>query len=221
MVVRMKNKEQENTLAAALRSDDVSSRLKAAMAMGMNPLPGFLDMLIERCSIEPDSSVREQLTWSLIRFPKELIVPKLISAVSSSSNQARSQALHSLSKIEGADAWNVITKDLLEDPCGEVAQAAWRAAVTLVPPGKEGGLAKDLGALLGRGGRELQRSLSISLAALGESAVRPVLKKALVSSDKAVRNHALFTEEVLADSDAGSEFAVDQVKILLAPRPKD
>ncbi|MCZ4272998.1 HEAT repeat domain-containing protein [Maritalea porphyrae] len=208
-------------LAAALQADDASVRLKAAMAAGLKPEISLLDLLVERCSLEPDFGVREQLTWSLIRFPKELIVPKLISEVSSSSNQARSQALHSLSKIEGADAWNVITKDLLEDSCDEVAQAAWRAAVTLVPPGKKGGLAKDLGALLGRGGRELQRSLSISLAALGESAVRPVLKKALASSDKAVRNHALFTKEVLADSDAGSEFAVDQVKILLAPRPKD
>jgi len=217
----MINSEQKSELVAALQSDDVSMRLQAALAIGMNPQPEFLDVLFERCSVEPDFGVREQLTWSIIRFPKETVVPKLVSEVSLSNNQARSQALHTLSKIDGADAWGVITKELLNDPCDDVAQAAWRAAVTLVPSGEEQGLASDLSALLGRGGREVQRSLSVSLAALGEATVSPVLKKVIMGDDGAARDHALFTQRIFNDPDLRSDYAVDQVKILLAPRPKD
>lgn len=217
----MIGKKQIHDIAAALQSDDVSTRLQEALWLGMNPQPEFLDLLVDRCSVESDFSVREQLTWSIIRFPKELVVPKLVTAVSSNINQARSQALHTLSKIEGADAWFVITKELLNDPCDEVAQAAWRAAVTLVPSGEEHGLASDLSALLGRGGREVQRSLSVSLAALGEATVSPVLKKVIIGDDEAARDHALFTQRIFTEPDLRSDYAVDQVKILLAPRPKD
>ena len=217
----MINSEQKSELVAALQSDDVSMRLQAALAIGMNPQPEFLDVLFERCSAEPDFGVREQLTWSIIRFPKETVVPKLVSEVSLSNNQARSQALHTLSKIDGADAWGVITKELLNDPCDDVAQAAWRAAVTLVPARDKRGLAEDLCMLLGRGGKEVERSLSLSLVALGEEIVGPILNVAAESKDKKVQRHALFTRNIFADSAVGSEYAVDQVKLLLAPRPKE
>lgn len=42
-----------------------------------------------------------------------------------------------------------------------------------------------------------------------------------MGDDEAARDHALFTQRIFNDPDLRSDYAVDQVKILLAPRPKD
>ena len=206
----------ETRLIAALAADDGSTRLKAALAIGSSPRPGLVEALIARCAIEPDFYVRDMLTWALIRFPSEITVPRLLAELHSERAQARSQALHTLSKIKDPGTWSAITQSLLRDSDDEVARSAWRAAVVLVPAGEEQDLAEELALQLGRGNREVQLSLSRALVALGEAAVEPVLRKAMASDDAEVHAHATATERLLRDPDAGFELAVDQAKRIFA-----
>ena len=199
-------------LIAALAAGDGSTRLKAALAIGSSPEPGLVDALIGRCAIEPDFYVRDMLTWALTRFPSEITVPKLLAELRSERAQARSQALHTLSKIKDARAWPAITRSLLRDSDDEVARSAWRAAVALVPAGQEKDLAEELAQQLGRGNREMQLSLSRALVALGEAAVESALEKAMSSDDPDVRAHASVTKRLLHNPDAAFELDVDQAK---------
>lgn len=203
-------------LLAALAADDESTRLKAALAIGSNPDPHLVDILVERCAIEPDFYVRDMLTWALTRLPSQITVPRLLAELHSERAQARSQALHTLSKIKDASAWPSITQSLLRDSDDEVARSAWRAAVVLVPDGQEKALAGELAAQLGRGGRQVQLSLSRALVALGEEVAGPVLRKAMASGDPGVKAHASATERLLRDPDAGSEPAIDEAKRIFA-----
>ena len=144
----------------SLQHTNPSARLRAALAIGTTPDPSYIGELLERCAVEPDFNVRETLTWALMRHPESLTVPRLVEQVQSGNNQARSQALHTLSKIKGPNSWPVITPDLLSDPDDEVARSAWRAAVVLVPQAQRLPLATMLSTQLGRGSREMQLSLS-------------------------------------------------------------
>ncbi|MEO8468027.1 MAG: HEAT repeat domain-containing protein [Gammaproteobacteria bacterium] len=204
-------------LVAALAADDESTRLRAALAAGSNVEPGLVDALVARCAIESDFFVRDMLTWALTRFPREATVPRLLAELRSEHAQARSQALHTLSKIRDARAWPAITRSLLHDFDDNVAQSAWRAAVALVPDDEKATLAAELAAELGRGDRGTQLSLSSALVSLGEGVVEPVLKKAIASDDPAVRSHADATERLLRDPNAGSQHGINQVKRILAP----
>jgi HEAT repeat protein len=192
-----------------------SVRLRVALAVGTTPDPRFVGKLIERCAIEPEFFVREMLTWALTRHPVSMTLPELLREVRSERAQARSQALHTLSKIGDRHAWPAITRGLLSDADDEVARSAWRAAVVLVPEGEESGLAAVLATQLGRGERETQLSLSRALVALGE-VVLPALRAATTSPDRRVRTHALATEGLLRDPDAGFEFAIEEAKRIVA-----
>nr|WP_231510115.1 HEAT repeat domain-containing protein [Streptosporangium roseum] len=192
-----------------------SVRLRAAMAVGTTPDPRFIDKLIERCAIEPEFHVREMLTWALTRHSASMTVPELLVEVRSERAQARSQALHTLSKIGDRRAWPAITRELLSDADDEVARSAWRAAVVLVPEGEEPELAAVLSTQLGRGERETQLSLSRALVALGEVIV-PTLSVAMTDLDPRVRAHAIATERLLRDPDAGFEFAIEEAKRVVA-----
>ncbi|MDR6975667.1 HEAT repeat protein [Streptomyces sp. 3330] len=199
----------------ALEDGRPSVRLRAAMAVGSTPDPRFVDKLVERCAIEPEFFVRETLTWALTRHPVSLTLPGLLREVRSERAQARSQALHTLSKIGDRRAWRAITPALLSDADDDVARSAWRAAVVLVPDGDESGLAAMLVGQLGRGERETQLSLSRALVALGE-AVEPLLREAAASPDPRVRTHALATERLLSDPETGFDFAIDEAKRVVA-----
>lgn len=209
-------KDGRLVLIASLASGDASTRLKAALAIGSNPEPSLVDTLVARCAIEPDFYVRDMLTWALTRFPSEITLPRLLAELRSELAQARSQSLHTLSKIKDAGAWPAITQSLLRDSDDEVARSAWRAAVALVPHGQEKDLAEELAAQLGRGDRKIQLSLSRALVALGEEAIGPALRKAMASGDPGVRAHASATERLLRDPDTGSETAVNEAKRILA-----
>ncbi len=87
-----------------------SVRLRAALAIGTTPDPQLIDPLVDRCAVEPDFSVREMLTWALLRHPSSMTVPKLVEVLRSERAQARSQALHTLSKIGDRQAWPAITR---------------------------------------------------------------------------------------------------------------
>ena len=199
-------------LIAALADGDESTRLEAALAIGSNPELALVDTLVARCAIEPDFYVRDMLTWALTRFPSEVTVPKLLTELRSECAQARSQALHTLSKVRDAGTWPAITRSLLRDSDDEVARSAWRAAIALVPDGQRTDLAEELATQLGRGNREMQISLSRAFLALGEEVVEPVLQKAMVSNDPDVHAHASATMQLLHDPDTGFELAVEQAK---------
>ncbi|MFJ6774036.1 HEAT repeat domain-containing protein [Kitasatospora sp. NPDC091257] len=205
--------EDTNTLRAlrGLAHDDSSVRLRAAMAVGSDPHPRFVGGLVERCAVEPEFTVREMLTWALTRHEAAVTVPLLLDEVRADGAQARSQALHTLSKIGDRRAWPAITPALLADADEEVARSAWRAAVVLVPDGGERELAVVLAAQLGRGGRGTRLSLSRALIALGE-AMLPALDAATADPDPRVRAHALATERLWRDPDAGFEFAIEEAK---------
>ncbi|MFC4911698.1 HEAT repeat domain-containing protein [Actinomadura gamaensis] len=203
----------------ALESGDASVRLKAAMAVGASPDPRFVGTLVERCGVEPEFFVREALTWALVRHPSPVTVPRLVGELRSERARARAQALHTLSKIGDRRAWPAITRPLLTDADGEVARSAWRAAVVLVPEGEEAGLAAVLATQLGRGGRPTRLSLSRALIALGEAAFAPVLRAAEKDPDPRVRQHAIATEHLWRDPDAGFEFAIEEAKRLVALGP--
>ncbi|MEQ4725518.1 HEAT repeat domain-containing protein [Nonomuraea sp. B19D2] len=198
-----------------LEAGDSSVRLRAALALGTSPDPRFIDKLIERCAIEPEFSVRDMLTWALTRHPASMTVPALVEEVRSEHAQARSQALHTLSKIGDRHAWPAITRALLRDADDEVARSAWRAAVVLVPDGEVPELAAVLSTQLGRGRREMWLSLSRALVALGEVIV-PALRAAMTDPDPRVRAHAIATEKLLRDPDAGVAFAIEEAKRVVA-----
>ncbi|MFC9510404.1 HEAT repeat domain-containing protein [Streptomyces sp. NPDC057002] len=210
-------KEDTNPMRALqrLENGNASVRLRAVLAVGTTPDPRFVDQLIERCAIEPEFHVRDMLTWALTRHPSSITVPRLIDELRAERPQARSQALHTLSKIGDRRAWPAITRALLTDPDDEVARSAWRAAVVLVPEGEEPGLAGVLAAQLGRGERETRLSLSRALIALGE-AITPALRAATTDPDPRVREHAIATERLWRDPDAGFGFAVEEAKRVVA-----
>ncbi|GAA4551993.1 HEAT repeat domain-containing protein [Pseudonocardia xishanensis] len=201
-----------------LVSDDASVRLRAALAMGTSPDPGFVETLVARCAVEPDFPVREMLTWALLRQSPTLTVPLLVAELRSPIARARSQALHTLSKIGDRSAWPAITRELLTDSDDEVARTAWRAAVALAPEGAEPALAAVLATQLGRGGREVRLSLSRAMIALGEAVV-PVLDAARRHSDPEVRAHLGATERLRADPEAGFDLAVEEAKRVVALGP--
>ncbi|MCW7985385.1 hypothetical protein XF35_08215 [Streptomyces platensis subsp. clarensis] len=212
----MQKQDTDTTRALQGLEDNRSSvRLRAALAVGTTPDPRFIDKLIERCASEPEFYVREMLTWALTRHSPSMTVPELLHEVRSERAQARSQALHTLSKIGDRQAWPAITRALLSDADEEVARSAWRAAVVLVPEGEEAELAAVLTTQLGRGERETQLSLSRALIALGE-VMLPALRPAMTDVDPRVRAHAIATERLLRDPDAGFEFAIEEAKRIVA-----
>ncbi|MFD6530851.1 HEAT repeat domain-containing protein [Streptomyces sp. NPDC060184] len=204
--------------ARALRALEDSSptvRLRAALAVGTAPDPCFVGKLVERCAVEPEFFVRDMLTWALVRHPVDLTLPGLLREVRSDRAQARSQALHTLSKLGDRRAWPEITPALLADPDDEVARSAWRAAAVLVPEGEQPSLAAVLVTQLGRGERRTRLSLSQALVALGDAAV-PALRAAEAAADPRVRAHALATTALSRDPDAGFGPAIEEAKRVVA-----
>ena len=208
--------ENENQYALRYAEDKVaelaSARLKAALAAGTHPKPEQVETLLARCAVEPDFYVRDMLTWALTRHPPDIVVPRLLATLQSTVAQARSQALHTLSKIRDASTWSAITPSLLHDADDEVAKSAWRAAVMLVPDDERTDLAAQLVSQLGRGDRQMQLSLSRALLAVGTDAVEPVLQEALASEDPAVRAHAAATRRLLRDPDSAFDVDIDAAK---------
>ncbi|MEV5145227.1 HEAT repeat domain-containing protein [Streptomyces sp. NPDC052727] len=210
MTIPRQDTDAERALRA-LEDSRSSVRLRTALAVGTTPDPRFVAKLVERCAIEPEFFVRDMLTWALTRHPVSMTLPELLREVRSERAQARSQALHTLSKIGDRQAWPAITRTLLCDADDEVARSAWRAAVVLVPEGEEPALATVLATQLGRGERETRLSLSRALVALGEVIV-PAVRSATTAPDPRIRAHALATQRLLRDPDAGFESAIEEAK---------
>lgn len=204
-------------LRAALERTDASERLRAAMDAGTRPNDLFIDVLVDRCAVEPDFFVRDMLTWALTRHDAGRVVAAILPELGSPFPQARSQGLHTLSKIGDPTTWSAITPALLHDEESAVARAAWRAAAGLVPDAERAALADELVRHLGQGDIETRRSLSRALVMIGDEA-RPAVDAASESDDEAVRVHALATRALMDDPDAGFEGAVDHARRVAALR---
>lgn len=187
-------------LAAALEAENPSDRLQTALAAGTRPHDAYLEPLVARCAVEPDFYVRDMLTWALTRLPRELVLPRVLAELGAEAPQARSQALHTLSKLGDERAWPAVAADHLHDPDDEVARAAWRTAAGLAPEGERDRLATELVAELGRGDLEVMRSLSRAFAELGEAA-GPALRAAEAGGG-AVARHAAATLRLLDDPES-------------------
>jgi HEAT repeat protein len=198
-------------LRAALQSGSSSARLQSALAAGTYPDARFVPVLVDRSGVEPDFFVRDMLTWALTRHPASVTVPRLLYEAGADSPQARSQALHTLSKIGDPRGWSAITPEVLRDRDDSVATTAWRTAAGLVPVGEEAELAEQLCSQLGRGGSEIQRSLSRSIAALGDVAL-PMLQARFSHRDIDIRIHAVATERLVHDPEEGFEAALAEAK---------
>ncbi|MGN7190409.1 HEAT repeat domain-containing protein [Curtobacterium sp. MCBA15_004] len=199
------------TALEALTDPRSSVRLRAVMALGTAADPADLDVLLERCAVDPDLQVREALTWSLVRLPAALVVPRLVDQLDRPEAQARSQALHTLSKIRDGSVYPAVA-EALGDPDPGVSRTAWRAAVLLAPADERPALARRLARELGTGDRERRLALSRALVTLGEEVVAPVLADAAARRGEAVREHVADTERLLADPDAGSALAVERAR---------
>ncbi len=190
---------------------------RAALTAGTHPDPQLTNALVDRCAVEPDFYVRDMLTWALCRLPSKTTVPRLVQELESHTAQARSQSLHTLSKIGDRLAWPAVSS-LLHDEHNEVARSAWRAAAALVPPGDEVALAADLMTELGRGDHHMQLSLSRALVELGETVLRG-LDAFRMSADPRTRSHADATRQLYNDPDSGFTVAVETAKRVAATGP--
>lgn len=180
------------TLESMLASGDQSVRLKAALAAGTYPQSDFVEVLISQCRHEPDFFVRDTLSWALMRQNREAVMERLIPELTSPIAQARSQAVHTLSKIGDKANYSLISQDLLLDQEDTVATTAWRAASVLVPDDQKDTLVKVLITQLGRGDSDTQFGLTRFLCDIGPKIVEP-LSKAAESSNEEIRTHAEFT----------------------------
>ena len=159
--------------------------------------------------------MRDMLSWALTRLPSEAVLPRLRRELGSQCRQARSQALHTLSKIGDKSARGWITRDMLRDSDDELARTAWRCAVALVPESEKKTFGGELAGQLGRGDRDVQLSLSRALIGLGD-AVEPALGKAAESSNPAKAAHARATESLRLDPELGFDAAIEEAKRAIA-----
>jgi HEAT repeat protein len=181
------------------------------MASGTTPDPGDLDVLLQQCAVEPDLQVREMLTWALVRLPAALVVPRLLGELDRPEAQARSQALHTLSKIGDASVYPEVA-DRLGDVDAGVVRTAWRASVRLVPDTERPTLARRLGRDLGQGDQDVRLALSRALVALGEDVIEPVLAAAERRNGTEVRDHVADVRRLLRDPDAAADLALARAR---------
>ena len=180
------------TLRALLDSPDQSVRLNAALAAGTYPEDDFIEVLISQCAIESDFFVRDTLSWALMRNDVAKVVKRLKIELQSPNLQAKSQAIHTLSKIGDKTNYPLITDEMLFDSDDFIASTAWRVASVLVPEDQKPNLVTKLITQLGRGDSDVQFGLTRFLCALGDYIISP-LTEASKSEDEVISNQAKFT----------------------------
>jgi hypothetical protein len=127
-----------------------------------------------------------------MRNEVEKVVERLKPELVSENPQAKSQALHTLTKIADKKYFSLITHEHLLDSNDKVAVTAWRAASVLVPEDEKSTLTKILLTQLGRGDSDVQFDLTRFLCALGDCIVEP-LTAAINSPKEEVAIQAQFT----------------------------
>jgi HEAT repeat protein len=202
------------TLKSLLESPDKSVRLQAALAAGTYPEDAYIEVLVAQCAHESDFFVRDTLSWALMRHETAKVVDRLKPELKSNNPQAKSQAIHTLSKIGDKQYYSLITNDHHFDSLDKVAVTAWRAASVLVPDHEKPALTKILVSQLGRGDSDLQFDLTRFICALGDVIVEP-LQQASESEKEEIRLHAAFTlmryQEMSLESSKKSSSGGDSV----------
>jgi HEAT repeat protein len=202
------------TLKSLLESPDKSVRLQAALAAGTYPEDAYIEVLVAQCANESDFFVRDTLSWALMRHEIAKVVDRLKAELNSENPQAKSQAIHTLSKIGDKQFYSLITNDHHFDSLDRVAVTAWRAASVLVPDYEKPALTKILVSQLGRGDSDLQFDLTRFICALGDVIVEP-LQQASESEKEEIRLHAAFTlmryQEMSLESSKKSSSGGDSV----------
>jgi HEAT repeat protein len=202
------------TLKSLLESPDKSVRLQAALAAGTYPEDAYIENLVAQCAHESDFFVRDTLSWALMRHETAKVVDRLKPELNSENPQAKSQAIHTLSKIGDKQYYSLITNDHHFDSLDKVAVTAWRAASVLVPDHEKPALTKILVSQLGRGDSDLQFDLTRFICALGDVIVEP-LQQASESEKEEIRLHAAFTlmryQEMSLESSKKSSSGGDSV----------
>lgn len=189
-------------------------RLQAALAAGTYPEDAYIEVLVAQCAHESDFFVRDTLSWALMRHETAKVVDRLKPELKSNNPQAKSQAIHTLSKIGDKQYYSLITNDHHFDSLDKVAVTAWRAASVLVPDHEKPALTKILVSQLGRGDSDLQFDLTRFICALGDVIVEP-LQQASESEKEEIRLHAAFTlmryQEMSLESSKKSSSGGDSV----------
>ena len=189
-------------------------RLQAALAAGTYPEDAYIEVLVAQCAHESDFFVRDTLSWALMRHETAKVVDRLKPELNSENPQAKSQAIHTLSKIGDKQYYSLITNDHHFDSLDKVAVTAWRAASVLVPDHEKPALTKILVSQLGRGDSDLQFDLTRFICALGDVIVEP-LQQASESEKEEIRLHAAFTlmryQEMSLESSKKSSSGGDSV----------
>ena len=174
------------TLILSLDAADGTDRRQAALALGAVRDDAVVGALLDRLRVEPDSRVREDLTWAVVQHA-EPAHPRLVAMLADDDPAQRRTAAHVLSKVASADDFDAVAP-LVADADPDVAIKAYRAAANTGGERAVGVLVARLG-----DGDLLQRdSLTTALATVGEPAV-PALVAALSSDDAVVREHAAET----------------------------
>jgi hypothetical protein len=187
--------------------------LRTALNAGTYPESEYIETLVRRSAIEPDFYVREMLVWALIRHESELVVNRLLPELKSEIPQARSQALHTFSKLDDKKLYRYISTELLFDATDFVAMTAWRAASKLAPEGEGLELGQILKHQLGRGDFEVQHALSRAFCAIGDS-ILGLLEEASKSTHEKVQEHARFTLAIFHNPWSERKLALEFAKKL-------
>lgn len=172
--VAMTPEQYATSIERALDVQDQSTRLRAAMAAGTHPHRDLLEPLVRRCGVEPDFFVCEMLSWALTRLPADDVLPRVRRELVSKNVQARTQALHVLSKIGDPRAWPWIRPAFLHDADADLARTAWRAAAALAPESERAALADELSREFGRGDTGTRMALSVAILSLGDAAAAAI-----------------------------------------------
>lgn len=180
------------TLKSMFASPDQSVRLNAALAAGTYPEIQHIEVLVNQCAVDSDFFVRDTISWALMRQDRKMVVERLKAELKSDNPQAKSQAIHTFSKIGDPENFTLITDEMLFNKDDLIASTAWRAASVLAPDNQKAVLANKLVTQLARGDSDLQFGLTRFLCTLGESIVKP-LTEAANSDSEEVRTHAAFT----------------------------
>lgn len=173
-------------------------RQRAALALGAQVTPDLAGRLAALLWEEPDFFVRETLTWVLVRIGRAAL-PLAVAALDDERGQVRFDAVHLIGKIGDPSALPAVLP-VTADADDDVAAKARFVLTRLGDPAA----IPALTAYLGRGGDDRRTELTRDLATFGPAAV-PHLEEALDHEDEAVRRHARWVLDVIADQNAAPQ----------------
>lgn len=175
---------------------------------GTHPTPELIETLVVQCETESDFFVRDMLTWALIRNDHKKVIARITAELDSRIPQARSQALHTLTKIGDQSTYPLVSKNLMFDSDDIVAMTAWRAASLLVPENQIKELIPALLSQLGRGSYDVQIALSKCLCNLGEAILEP-LREAGKPENEVIQEHVSFTLKLYKNPEFARKLGLD------------